>query len=190
MPIIAEQPDHADAIEDLLDDAFGTNRIGKTVYRLREDVEPVQDLCFVALDGDRVEGTIRYWPVTIAGTSPALLLGPVAVVRHRRSEGLGGVLIRYSLEQAARQGHRIVLLVGDEPYYGRFGFSRSLALRLSLPGPVDLDRFLGLELVPGALDGVSGAVDRCPTRGPGPDPHPVGGGPGRGAGSSPFVSAP
>jgi predicted N-acetyltransferase YhbS len=161
MPIIAEQPDHAGAIEDILDIAFGRNRTGKTVYRLRADVPPVEELCFVAVRGDAVEGTIRYWPVTIGGATPALLLGPVAVAEHRRSEGLGAVLIRYSLDRAAALGHQIVLLVGDAPYYQRFGFSRTRTLGLTLPGPVDLDRFLGLDLMPGALDGVVGAVAPC-----------------------------
>lgn len=159
MRIIAEQPDHAAGIEDLLDLAFGADRAVKTVYRLRAGVSPVEDLCFVAVQGDAVEGTIRYWPVTIAGRAPALLLGPIAVAEHRRSEGLGGVLIRFSLNRAWALGHRIVLLVGDAPYYQRFGFSRSRTLGLTLPGPVDLDRFLGLELMPGALDGVVGAVE-------------------------------
>jgi predicted N-acetyltransferase YhbS len=159
MPIIAEQPDHAGAIEDLLDLAFGTDRGVRTVYRLRAGMPPVAELCFVATAGEAVEGTIRYWPVTIGGLVPALLLGPVAVAEHRRSEGLGAVLIRYSLERASALGHRIVLLVGDAPYYQRFGFSRSRTLGLALPGPVALERFLGLELVPGALDGLVGAVE-------------------------------
>ena len=160
MPIIAEQPGHAGAIEDLLDVSFGGNRASKTVYRLRAGVPPVEELCYVAVRGDAVDATIRYWPVTIAGGLPALLLGPIAVAEHRRSEGLGGELIEFTLERAAALGHRAVLLVGDAPYYGRFGFSRSLTLGLTLPGPVDLDRFLGLELVPGALDGAAGPVER------------------------------
>jgi len=160
MPIIAEQPAHAGAIEDLLDVSFGGHRTNKTVYRLRAGVPPVEDLCWAAVRGDAVDATIRYWPVTIAGRVPALLLGPIAVAENRRSEGLGGKLIEFTLERAAALGHRVVLLVGDAPYYGRFGFSRSLTLDLTLPGPVDLDRFLGLELVPGALAGVAGPVER------------------------------
>ncbi len=159
MQIITERPSHAAAIEAILDEAFGADRHGKTVYRLREGVDPVGALCFVAIEGEAVEGTIRYWPVSIAGGIPALMLGPVAVSGGRRNEGLGGVLIRYSLERAAELGHRIVLLVGDAPYYGRFGFSRSLALGLTLPGPVDPERVLGLDLVPGALEGVRGMVE-------------------------------
>jgi predicted N-acetyltransferase YhbS len=158
MQIIAEQPGHTGGIEGLLDLAFGTDRSNKTVYRLRAGVEPLRELCFVALQNNHIEGTIRYWPITIGMEHPALLLGPIAVAEHRRSEGLGGVLIRYSLNRAAALGHRIVLLVGDAPYYQRFGFSRAQTLGLTLPGPVNLDRFLGLDLVPGALDGLSGDV--------------------------------
>ncbi len=160
MPIIAEQPDHAGAIEDILDLAFGANRVGKTVYRLRAEVSPVDDLCFVAVEGDTIEGTIRYWPVTIEGLTPALLLGPIAVAPHRQSAGTGAALIRYSLDRAKALGHRIVLLVGDAGYYERFGFARTRTLGLTLPGPVESSRFLGLDLVPGALDGLVGAVER------------------------------
>ena len=160
MQIIAELPEHAPAIEVLLDIAFGGARAAKTVYRLRQGVAPLADLCFVAHEGGVLQGTIRYWPVTIGEALPALLLGPIAVAEERRSEGLGAVLIEHSLARAAALGHRIVLLVGDAPYYGRFGFRRDLALGLTLPGPVDLERFLALDLAPGALEGVSGAVGR------------------------------
>jgi len=161
MQIIAEQPGHSVAIEALLDLSFGGGRAAKTVYRLREGVAPLAELCFVAIEGGVVQGTIRYWPVTIGDGLPALLLGPIAVAEERRSEGLGAVLIEHSLARAATLGHRIVLLVGDAPYYGRFGFRRDLALGLTLPGPVDLERFLALDLVPGALEGVAGEVGRA-----------------------------
>ncbi|ACI99762.1 GNAT family N-acetyltransferase [Rhodospirillum centenum] len=162
MMIAPEQPQHAAGIESLLDDAFGAKRHAKTVYRLRAGIGPVPGLSFVATDEDgRLVGTIRYWPVLIGTSTPAILLGPIAIHADWRSKGLGGTLIRYSLDRAAEQGHRIVLLVGDAPYYVRFGFTRENTLGLSLPGPVDLDRFLGLELVPGALDGVVGLVGRA-----------------------------
>lgn len=165
MIITTEEPRHAAAIEALLDKAFGPGRFTKTAYRLRDGVEPVGDLCLVAIDHDEdgnetLEGTIRYWPVTIGGSVPALLLGPIAVAPHWQGGGLGSKLIRMSLNKAAAAGHRIVLLVGDAPYYNRFGFRRDLTLPLSLPGPVDLDRFLGLEMVPGALAGITGMVGR------------------------------
>ena len=115
---------------------------------------------FDDLGNERLKGTIRYWPVGIGGTTPALLLGPIAVEPGLQGSGLGSRLIRMTLNKAAAAGHRIVLLVGDAPYYERFGFTRERTLDLQFPGPVDLNRFLGLELVPGALDGVSGMVGR------------------------------
>jgi len=167
MIITTEETQHAPMIEALLDTAFGPERHTKTAYRLREGVDPIPELCLVALDHDEhgnetLEGTIRYWPVVIGNGTPALLLGPIAVSERWQGGGLGSKLIRMTLNKAAMAGHRIVLLVGDAPYYARFGFSRQLTLGLQLPGPVDLDRFLGLELVPGGMDGVTGMVGRGP----------------------------
>ena len=169
MDITVELPAHAGAIEQLLDTSFGPKRHTKTVYRLRKNVAPVADLSFVATDTDadgneKLVGTIRYWPIMLGGTVPALLLGPIAIDPACRSGGLGGQMIRHSLARAAELGHRIVILVGDAPYYVRFGFSREKTLALSLPGPVDPARFLGLELVEGALEGVTGTVGRASTK--------------------------
>lgn len=163
MIITTEEPRHAAAIETLLDRAFGPGRHAKTAYRLRDGVAPLADLGLVALDHDDdgaevLLGTIRYWPIVVAGILPALLLGPIAVAPHLQGAGVGSKLIRMSLNKAAAAGHRIVLLVGDAPYYGRFGFTRRLAQGLELPGPVDPDRFLGLEIVPGALNAITGPV--------------------------------
>src|SRR5690242_1610099 len=158
MTIITEQPHHAAAIDTLLDLSFGPDRAGKTVYRLRDCVAPVAELGMVALDGGRLEGTIRYWPILIGGLIPSLLLGPIAVAPDCRSSGLGATLIRQSLNRAAAAGYRSVILVGDAPYYARFGFTRDVTLSMTLPGPVDPARFLGLELVPGALAGVGGPI--------------------------------
>lgn len=170
MNISLEQPVHAAAIEKLLDTSFGPKRHTKTVYRLRKNVAPVADLCFVATDTDAngeevLLGTIRYWPVMLGNDVQALMLGPIAIDEAHRSEGLGGKMIRHSLEAAKALGHRIVILVGDAPYYVRFGFQRDLVRGLSLPGPVDPSRFQGLELVEGALSGVTGMVSRVkPTK--------------------------
>jgi len=166
MNITLEQSVHAAAIEQLLDSSFGPKRHTKTVYRLRKNVVPVADLCFVATDTDEAGnevllGTIRYWPVMLGNSVQALMLGPIAIDPAHRSEGLGGKLIRHSLEAAKALGHRIVILVGDAPYYVRFGFQRDLVAGLSLPGPVDHTRFQGLELVEGALTGVTGMVGRA-----------------------------
>lgn len=158
--IAPEAPQHADAIEALGDVGFGKDRHTLTVYRLREGVQPVQDLCLVALEGETIVGTIRFWPVDIDGTA-ALLLGPITVAPSHRGSGVGGMLIEAGLDKARNNGHTIVLLIGDEPYYQRFGFKRALAESLTLPGPVDEARFLAQELVAGALAGVSGTVAKA-----------------------------
>jgi len=119
--ITTERPEHAGAIETLLDAAFGVDRHAKISYSYRQGVDRVTPLCLVALDDCALAATIRFWPVTI-GDAPALLLGPIAVAESHRDAGLGGRLIRCSLERARTLGYRTVILVGDEPYYGRFGF--------------------------------------------------------------------
>lgn len=156
-----ETPDDADAVELLLDTAFGPGRTGLSSYRLRQGVAPVAGLCLIAHDDyDSLAGTIRYWPVGIGEDLPALLLGPVAVHPTRQGEGLGAWLIVETLERAAALGWTRVILVGDEPYYRRFGFRRALARGLSFPPPVNEARLLARELVPGAMDKVSGPVRR------------------------------
>jgi predicted N-acetyltransferase YhbS len=164
MTIVHEQPHHGLGIDTLLDISFGPHRLAKTAYRLREGTDPVAELSLVALDDatGALDGTIRFWPILVGGCLPTLLLGPVAVAPHRRSEGLGGALIRLGIARARGLGWESVVLVGDAPYYGRFGFSRSLTLDMAMPGPVDLDRLLGLELVPGALRGAAGVLGRWP----------------------------
>lgn len=163
MEIAPEQPADADAIEHLLDLAFGSDRMGKTVYKLREGIAPVSELGFVIRDENgRLKGSLRFWPITIgADHVPALLLGPIAVAPEDRGKGYAKALIWHGLGVARALGHRIVLLVGDAPYYEQFGFTRALTLALSLPGWVDEARFLGLELVPGALEGITGMVGRA-----------------------------
>jgi predicted N-acetyltransferase YhbS len=161
MEITPETPDDQADIERLLDLAFGAERAGKTVYRLREGVAPIPELCTVIRENGVLKGSLRYWPVVIGEKrAPALLLGPVAVLPEDRGKGYARSLIWASLEVARRLGYRIVLLVGDEPYYVKFGFTRAFTRALELPGPVDLDRFLGLELVPRAFRGVSGMLQK------------------------------
>jgi predicted N-acetyltransferase YhbS len=152
-----EIPADVAARERLLDAAFGDERYVKTCERLREGRLPARDLSFVAEDGGEVVGTVRLWHVA-AGDRPALMLGPLAVDSSRRSAGIGGALMRHALDAAQGLGHGTVLLVGDAPYYRRFGFSADLTEGLVLPGPVDRERFLGVELVPGAFAGASGLV--------------------------------
>lgn len=145
------------AREILLDAAFGPERHDKTCERLREGRVPARGLSLIAeIDGE-VVGTVRLWHVK-AGERDALLLGPLAVSQARRSAGVGARLMRAALNRLATQGHKAVILVGDAPYYERFGFSADVVTGLELPGPVDHARFLGLELQAGALSGAFGAV--------------------------------
>jgi predicted N-acetyltransferase YhbS len=145
-------------VEALFDTCFAPGRAALSSYRLRDDVPPVAGLCVVARDEAGIlGGAIRYWPVLV-GDAPALLLGPVAVHPTAQGEGLGGALIRDTLERAAQQGHDRVLLVGDAPYYQRFGFSRLDGV--IMPPPTNPDRVLGLPLVEGAWRGLYGDVTR------------------------------
>jgi predicted N-acetyltransferase YhbS len=151
-------PEDHDAVEHLLDLSFGSDRRSKTSYRLREGSAPIPGLSLLVRDpGVRLSGTISFWPLVIGESRvPALLLGPLAVHPDRQKLGIGIALMREGLARAAAQGHGLVVLVGDEPYYARVGFSRLPPGLIGLPGPVDPRRFLYLELKPGALDGVSG----------------------------------
>jgi len=145
-------------VEALYDLCFAPGREALSSYRLRDGVPPVRGLSLVARDDDGIlAGAIRYWPVQVGGER-ALLLGPVAVHPTRQGEGLGGWLIRESLVLAAVQGWDRVLLVGDEPYYGRFGFHR--LTEIEMPPPTNPARVLGLDLTQGAWDKVTGKVER------------------------------
>jgi len=146
-------------VEALYDLCFAPGRTALSSYRLRDGVAPVADLCLTLRNEDgTLAGVIRYWPVRIGGHD-ALLLGPVAVHPTHQGEGLGAFLIRESLARARHGGWARVMLVGDSPYYGRFGFTR--LDRVVMPPPTNPDRVLGLELVPGAWQGVEGAVERA-----------------------------
>jgi predicted N-acetyltransferase YhbS len=166
--ITAERPEDGPAIEHLLDHAFGANRESKTSYRFREGVAALDDLKLVARateadEGQRIVGTLRFWPVAIdgrtlgLGSSPALLLGPLAVAPDLHGKGIGAALMREGLEMAAWARHQIVLLVGDLGYYGRFGFAPAMAHGLFMPGEVH-ERLLVRALVANALDGVGGEI--------------------------------
>jgi predicted N-acetyltransferase YhbS len=153
-----ERPADVEAREALLDQAFGGTRNRKTSQRLREGRLPAEGLSFIAVDSRRVIGTARLWSVVCGNGQPALLLGPVAVAANSRNRGIGAALVRRALRDARRLGHGAVILVGDAPYYSRFGFAGATAAGLKLPGPFERHRLLALELVPGALDGASGLV--------------------------------
>ncbi len=146
------------AREALLDRVWGSSRFQKTAERLREGRAPAQRLSFVATEGRRLVGTVRLWHVCAGPARPALLLGPLAVDETRRGRGIGTALTLRATAAARRLGHRAVLLVGDAPYYGRFGFSAEKTGGLWLPGPYERYRLLACELVPGALDAACGLV--------------------------------
>ena len=148
------------AIEKLDERAFGPGRFALSAYRLREGVSPDENLSFVAHVGTLLVGANRMTGITCGG-APALLLGPLTVDPPFRSRGIGEALMVKSMEAARADGHRLVILVGDEPYYKRMGFKRAPHNRLTMPGPVDPARVLYCELVDGAFEGVSGAVARA-----------------------------
>jgi len=160
MHIIEQTEDHAVAIERLLDLTFGPDRHNKTVYRLRDGIAPAPGLSFVIENHDGLAATLRFWPVALPDKRAVLLLGPIAVRPDLAGRGYGRALMRHGIDAARGQGWPAILLVGDEPYYGRLGFTRAAAERLDLPGPVERERFLAMELVPGALDGAEGMVGR------------------------------
>ena len=141
-------------VEALFDLSFAPGREALSSYRLREGVAPVAGLCRVAREDGVVGGAIRFWPVRV-GAAEALLLGPVAVHPTRQGEGLGGALIRDGLERARAEGWARVILVGDAPYYGKFGFARLEHVRM--PPPTNPARVLGV----GDWDGISGEVTRA-----------------------------
>lgn len=148
-------------VEALLDLCFGPGRTALSSYRLRDGVPPVPGLCLVLRDKSQVMiGAIRFWPVTVAD-QPVLLLGPVAVHPTAQGEGLGGLLIREGLWRAGSQGWTRAMLVGDAPYYSRFGFHKLADVQM--PPPTNPDRVLGLELEAGAWQGVKGQVTRDTT---------------------------
>ncbi len=156
--LTSEKPDDWWEVEALFDLCFAPGREALSSYRLRDGVDPVAELSLVARDeGGILGGAIRYWPVLV-GRADVLLLGPVAVHPTRQGEGLGGYLIRESLAIASAAGWERVLLIGDAPYYGRFGFVRLDGVLM--PPPTDPARVLGRALVGGAWDAVRGEVTR------------------------------
>ena len=145
-------------VEALYDLCFAPGREALSSYRLRDNVDPVADLCMVMRDVDGIlGGAIRYWPVQVAG-NPVILLGPVAVHPTRQGEGVGGQLIRTSMYAAQDLGWDRVLLVGDAPYYSRFGFRRLTGVMM--PPPTNPDRVLGFDLSPDAWRGIQGTVEQ------------------------------
>ena len=144
--------------ERLLDACFGPSRFAKTSERLREGRLPARGLALTATRRGRLVGTVRLWHVEAGPARPALLLGPLAVDPAIHGQGLGKVMMHAALGRAEALGHGAVLLVGDAPYYARFGFDGAVAQDLAMPGPFERPRFLGLELRPDALAGARGIL--------------------------------
>jgi predicted N-acetyltransferase YhbS len=155
--IRAERASDVAAREALLDACFGDNRHSRTCQRLRDGRAPAEGLALSALVRGRLVGTVRLWHVSVGGI-PALMLGPLAVEDSSRKLGVGAALMDHALAAAKARGHRVVILLGDAPYYARFGFTAAKTGELSLPGPFERDRLLGLELSEGALDGAWGMI--------------------------------
>jgi predicted N-acetyltransferase YhbS len=156
--ITEEQPEDIGSRELMLDRAMGPDRVLKPSERLRADRLPARGLSLVARDGGRIVGSVRLWDVDAGEDCPALLLGPLAVDSDLQGVGIGSMLMKEAVARAKTLGHAAILLVGDAPYYSRFGFSAELTKRLKMPAPVLRKRFLGLELQPGALAHAAGKV--------------------------------
>jgi predicted N-acetyltransferase YhbS len=155
-----ERPEDADAIEALDNDGFGPGRYAKSVYRLREGVKPEESLSFVAVENGVARGTVRFWPIKI-GEERVLLLGPLAVQSGQRGRGIGIALMKHGIEKARATDCAAILLIGDEAYYSRVGFSRITPGQIRFCGPVDARRILGLALRRGALETLCGDVTRA-----------------------------
>ena len=157
LTILPETPGDEQAIERLHERTFGPGRYALSAYRLREHVNHLLDVSFTARIGTLLVGSVRQLPICI-GDTPALLLGPLTVEPPFRDRGVGRALLERALADAKAKGHRLIVLVGDEPYYSRVGFKKIPKGQVTMPGPVDAGRLLVLELVEGAFENVSGAV--------------------------------
>ena len=158
MIIRPEQPTDQTDINNLHDEAFGPGRFAKTAYRVREGRSPVQALSLVAIDGERLVGSIRFTPVSIGGVSGALLLGPLAIFKDYSGHRCGLRLMSQGLDLAREQGFALTLLVGDLAYYQKVGFAKVPSGQIEIPGPVDMQRMLAIELQAGALKKFTGMI--------------------------------
>lgn len=167
-----QEPQDLAAIEPLLDRSFGPERIQRTVYRLRRGTHPVSELCFVAVDNaDKLLASLQFWPIRIEEI-PAILLGPLAVDPKMRNQGLGRALVRHSLNEARRHGHRLCVVSGAPDYYRPYGFVPAVPHGFVMPGPLEPERLQVLELVPGALEGVRGLIQPDDRYAASEDSHP------------------
>ena len=157
LTILTEKPEDAAAIERLHERTFGPGRFVRTSERIRERMTHRLDLSYTARIGTLLVGSVRLTPVRI-GDMPALLLGPLTLEPPFRDRGICKAMMERALNDAKRQGHRLVVLVGDAPYYARVGFKRVPNGAIKMPGPADPARILAVELAEGALQAVSGVV--------------------------------
>lgn len=161
---LPETPAHDAAIEALNEEAFGPGRYAKAAYRIREGGPHERALSLVAVQGGEVVASVRLTRVS-AGNGHGLLLGPLCVRPDRKNLGIGKRLVALALQKATAAGYAAVILVGDEPYYGPLGFARMPRGQISLPRPVDLNRLLIHEIVPGATAQFSGELDHADRKG-------------------------
>ena len=155
-PLIrTEQPQDAQAVDALVERAFGPGRYAKAAERLREGNRARADLSFTAWAGETLVGSVRLWPIRV-GAAPVIFLGPIAVDPAFRSQGLGQTLVERACDAARAAGFRAVLLVGDAPWFDRAGFSAEPTRRIEMPGPVDPRRVLARELVDGGAADLEG----------------------------------
>jgi predicted N-acetyltransferase YhbS len=155
--ILPETLGDASAIERLHERTFGPGRYARTAYRVREQVGHRLDLSFTARIGTLLVGSVWLTPIRV-GETPALLLGPLTIEPPFRERGIGQALMERALANARDKGHRLVVLVGDEPYYKKAGFKRIPKGEVTLQGPVDPARLLVAELEDGAFTGVAGTI--------------------------------
>lgn len=155
-----ERPEHGALVEALVAKVFGPGRFAKSAYRLREGVDPVADLSFVATENGTLRGSVRFWPIFV-GEQRALLLGPLAVEPEQRGRGKGIALMQAGIDKARALGHRAIILVGDPPYYARVGFAPLPNDGIKFPGPVDKGRILGLTLADDLHQTLQGSITRA-----------------------------
>jgi len=160
LEIRPEHPEDGPKVEALTAASFGPGRFAKSAYRLRDGVDPVPGLGFVAVEAGALRGSIRFWPVAV-GMEQSLLLGPLAVQSDQRGRGIGINLMQTGIAAARAQGHASIILVGDEPYYVRVGFAAVPPGRIRFPGPVDPARILALSLQHNVMLTLKGEVRRA-----------------------------
>jgi predicted N-acetyltransferase YhbS len=151
-------PDDLPAISALHAKVFGPGRFTRTAYRIREGTPAISPFCRTAFLDGRLIAAVRFTSIEIGGRDGALLLGPLAVDPEFAGQGYGKRLIGEALQSARAAGIAIVVLVGDEPYYQRFGFRPVQPGQITLPGPVDPRRILAAELADGAGSNYRGLV--------------------------------